>query len=1756
MSKTTTAPENDNNASAQAAMLLDRFVSSSSAEDAAESLQGLLRGYSMESGEWEANWILQDDVLVEKMIELLHTGTINNIECDDSVALVIRVFQQLAKRGHTQTQQLLQAPIPGRLLESLLDVMGSSEQPVYIRVLSLQLLKSLSQHKSAQSQWLQAPNGLHRLGDLIEEPEEVVRNEALLVAHDLSKHAPIAKVWIFAELECKLLDLCWKEGGLTRGNPIVLDALQLIHQLLQHADSSLQDLVWQRPSLAPRLAQLLDLRGGTQFLDPQAITQPKSTKSKNNPKAQQKDDDDDLDSLLQSGDVNNKQKGPETPSEPVLPRLTETEEEIVHQVLEILRLLVQSDPVRHSVWKRHAPLVSLVWELALINPASPPVCAIPSASLQQAALELVSQYFNDPGTMDRHAGVDRLLFLVCTGGGTADNNNYGQQLGISQAALHVLRTTLTGDSIHQVLLHTLAPPPEEDDNENAPPPGPTVVEKLWNTVAENLAPPAADSVVDKDKRKIFLSGALGGLAMLLPDSTSREMMFKVTPPQANLDHMLQALHDETDTDIRWTLLRFLCEWMDDTPLIVQALLSSNESTHLATLAVDPQQATSSSSSSSTSLTHLLLGLAMEHMGDDESLCGGWTRAGMLQILQQVGISKYTKSLEGLKKQTNFPWAACDLEFQYWTTWCTKSVWTVRKRVVEELTGGNNNGADESSSDEEERTDKKAVRESSSAAPPSGSMKPLQKLIAQQAKELDDLKEDLAKAQSKVTSQEQQLDTWKKRMESNPTELDSMLNDLTSKNASLEENIQVLEKGLVQAKAQHDSELLKKDQELSEQRQEVENARTEEREAREDRDRMEQELQGVSQAYASLEEDYQRQQQPSNQATAGMPTGEPAQHQPEGEVSQQAPPSSTGSTEVSTLRAENNRLRTDAGAADEWMSMAVQRMNDMGAQHGNLQQQVASLQQQLQTVSTSADGATAEVQQQLQAASQHEQQLVSQLQAAAQQEEQLQVALSNQATQLQQEQSTREQMHVDLTNQAAQLQQEKNMRESAEEQLGNADRELQQQLEEEREQMRQLQDRLASAQEDVREAMESLGKAKDGREQMERKMAKLSEELDRARQGGPMSDASSELSERLAQLQAQYDSMLSSKHGELETLAEQLEQARLAAAVSTSESTPESSDRLTQLQADYDSMVASKEAEIQAMCEQLEQAPLAAPAQATAEVVSLPVQEAHPTSDDQLKANVESVTQQLDAVRKELDRSYETLYQKESRIRELEERLHGGLGAYKLDDIRIRDEEISELRAANETAQDWMAKAVAHHELLSTKIASLSEQKAALTAQLNQVKGMVSPSDANAAVVKLLEDELSEKSKEIDQLRAELEQRQEEITALQEEMNAKQATQYELEIARDEIASLRQQREQAYQSTEELESRLDASGTEISSLKEEIDKLGSQLTSDGVRQLPGGVTAPHTDAQALRNENERLKDSTLDLQKRLDEFQDWADMVQGRIAEILSRKEHAEKLMQQANEALARSQQGSESLKIELADMTSLVDDEKEANMALLNQRDALADKIKELEAEKSSWQNVSSDTPEFEKSSGDSNSIKDNLDKNISELKSANEALAIELKDHKDETQDLKGRYADMQTGFESALKRIAEVVAEKEQVEANLSQEKDSIIVARKEVDLLRIELEVMAADLAVETDKRSLLLKERDDLMTNIEEAQESEGNPEEIAESTVAQRIEAFEELLREKDETIRDAQESLVKDGEVVDQWEGKFRSLVVFLSWSP
>jgi hypothetical protein len=137
---------------------------------------------------------------------------------------------------------------------------------------------------------------------------------------------------------------------------------------------------------------------------------------------------------------------------------------------------------------------------------------------------------------------------------------------------------------------------------------------------------------------------------------------------------------------------------------------------------------------------------MEYMGDDESRCGGWTRTGILELLQSAGgISKFMSKLAKLKK-ASLPWAQCPLEWQVWTLWYDQAVLTVRKRVVQALTTTGGGAVD---SDDEDGGEGQALDESTSNP---RAMKSMQRLVAEQVNEIEELRASLAQAQRTVTSQ--------------------------------------------------------------------------------------------------------------------------------------------------------------------------------------------------------------------------------------------------------------------------------------------------------------------------------------------------------------------------------------------------------------------------------------------------------------------------------------------------------------------------------------------------------------------------------------------------------------------------------------------------------------------------------------------------------------------------------------------------------------------------------------------------------------------------------------------------------------------------------------------------------------------------------------------------------------------------------------------------------------------------------------------
>jgi hypothetical protein len=95
-----------------------------------------------------------------------------------------------------------------------------------------------------------------------------------------------------------------------------------------------------------------------------------------------------------------------------------------------------------------------MWELSLIilPPLDVPhACAFPSTNLHQMALNCI---FASLEIVNRHNGLDRLMYIVCTGG---QGKTLEEKFQLSQSALHVIRKTLPNSVSNEIVMHSLAP---------------------------------------------------------------------------------------------------------------------------------------------------------------------------------------------------------------------------------------------------------------------------------------------------------------------------------------------------------------------------------------------------------------------------------------------------------------------------------------------------------------------------------------------------------------------------------------------------------------------------------------------------------------------------------------------------------------------------------------------------------------------------------------------------------------------------------------------------------------------------------------------------------------------------------------------------------------------------------------------------------------------------------------------------------------------------------------------------------------------------------------------------------------------------------------------------------------------------------------------------------------------------------------------------------------------------------------------------
>ena len=591
--------------------------------------------------------------------------------------------------------------------------------------------------------------------------------------------------------------------------------------------------------------------------------------------------------------------------------------------------------------------------------------------------------------------MERLMYLACTGAYRPQNEEdkcpEATASLISLNAIAVFRSCLPAETACRMVLHALAPPPPEEAEGAVAPLEMPVVTKLVTTLVENLRflqsnqhhiPADGDENPDFDITAIYsatigASGAADALGILLTKGegdATREMLLRMVPPSppplepdevgagmpepiassnlidfvlqfiSSYDHSGDSKRDDKSVSnsfqksvayVTLSLLRLLAEWIEGMPKAVSEVLSSPSSVSLGVLV------RSKGYTAVPAMSGLLLGLCLDYIADkgsSNSLSNAensaWTKETILNMIQSMGVGKYFGMLDEWKKKASpLPYCSGDeapvLERRAASAWYGHSVTQVRRRIVATLAGDSGENELDSDVEGEDTTESNA------------STRSLRKMVKSQAKEMEELQSRLDEALQTIETQSSQIKSLKRVAElGTSAETNDMLTEYSEKVTDLEkEKAQVINEAEQKFNIQKEK-LAAKEQEIASLQEELRQTRIAVEESERDKETLSEEMAGLSAAYNSLEQEYRSNSFNSanevREMTAGGETaveGGGSTSAPGGEAAAENP----GRTnhQLQALQEENARLREDVRAANEWMSMAVSKMDEMGRENETL-----------------------------------------------------------------------------------------------------------------------------------------------------------------------------------------------------------------------------------------------------------------------------------------------------------------------------------------------------------------------------------------------------------------------------------------------------------------------------------------------------------------------------------------------------------------------------------------------------------------------------------------------------------------------------------------------------------------------------------------------------------------------------------------------------------------------------------------------------
>jgi len=952
----------------------------------------------------------------------------------------------------------------GRLTHALLDILSpgiinntssdttstsnSTSTSIYAKTQALQLLAQFATLLPTllHSQILSAPDGLHRILDLLSSGsnvndndntgtsmgmgmEESIRNEAILLCTTLARtNAGSARLLIFGEAYDKVFDIAnseFRAGAGAGSMAVVGDCLKLAVEMTRQ-DSMGSEVFLGNKVLIDILVGFLDLRSGSLFRNP-VVQQVVNM------------EEDDLDDILNDDDDSKKEDTKKEEDVHPVPYLTEEESGVTLLALELIRVLVLGDgsesdsnsnsesdsdesdkkKSRQASILSHTHLQNLLIDMGLytLPPPSSPfsayVSAVPTLAVQLSALDVISTLTHNCDTTGtyqlqetilQNGILDRLNYMVCTGDGIG-NRDADAADEISMYSLGVLRCLLSEQKASVMMMHTLAPPPppdpeDDDDGTGTPVPVDGEVQKLVHTLAENLQVLVTPSIVSTLSDTIIcrmhrmVMGSAGALGIFLTNgagATTREMLLRVpVPPSPSgetetvslvecmlifLEHCsndVEFLNKGSTRNVAICVLRLLCEWIVDTPLVVHAILSSASSMSLGVLVQQNYDRTSDTPPTVQAFSAILLGLCMTGLKPEEEI-GGWSIGTIMNLINVgLGIGKFTQLLESLKVYLDKdnasasgkggigigPWACCNTERARLSMWYTGCVNTVRRRAIEQLTIHSNGDTSESDDDEDDNGNGNGNDSSSR------DKKSMRKLVAQQSSELEKLNVTLTEITHENSVHTSHIQTLKKRLESTPSQLEDMLEEYTAKVMELEAKQNQLELDSNKKVQEMETDMQKQKADSDHVQKQLEMARHEISSAQNETKQVQEEMTGLTAAYVNLEGEYNRvAQSNANGNGTGAPNGN-------GQSNGDATSEGNGVMPMSSyniLKEENMKLRADTRKANEWMTKAVSKMDGMGKKTKVLESElelVKQANQQVQRVMTNEREQAKEVRDQL------------------------------------------------------------------------------------------------------------------------------------------------------------------------------------------------------------------------------------------------------------------------------------------------------------------------------------------------------------------------------------------------------------------------------------------------------------------------------------------------------------------------------------------------------------------------------------------------------------------------------------------------------------------------------------------------------------------------------------------------------------------------------------------------------------------------